>query len=650
MNKLLKSIAFGLMIVTLVVVGVTFKSTKASADCSISMDLKQTMSGADVTCLQTKLAVTPATGYFGNITLAAVKAYQTAHGIPSTGFVGPLTRASLAGTAAPVASATCPAGFTCTSTTPVVAATCPAGFTCTANPGTTTTGSLSGAAGDLTITATTADTDSSVKEGDVATKVLAFKAQAAGSSINVNNVKVSFHNTDLDGSSTRIDRYASEVSVWMGSTKVGSALISDFVKSGTTYSKNISLTGATVAAGVSNKQTFYVAITAVSNIDSNDILTNDWTVSVDSTRWMDGTGMVMSDTTSISRDGTNTNTGVTFDSLASGDLKLTVSKGSMPSAGNVRVSSTTTTSVLMNEFKLKATGSAMTVNSISLALSTPGADTLSEATSEVTIKVLGEQIASNDETLSSDDTYVFTLDNPLEIAAGKTVTFDVYAKVNKISATLLAGENLLVSYATSNVEDSNGDAIAGGNRVGTAQGNTQNFFADGINLEFVSSSNDGAVVHSSTAPATTPDSGTFTIKYKVSNFGDTDLYVNKPTVDSTGTGAGQGNAYSVFKNGTDSAPAAGTYVASTGILSATGATTDDTVDAFFVGANDSRTFTLTVNFALDASDHTNSDGFYHVALNSVNWGTASDDSNTNYYSSNLGDFVTGDVTLSDYAI
>ena len=35
------------------------------------------------------------TGYFGPITLAAVKAYQTAHGISATGFVGPLTIAEL---------------------------------------------------------------------------------------------------------------------------------------------------------------------------------------------------------------------------------------------------------------------------------------------------------------------------------------------------------------------------------------------------------------------------------------------------------------------------------------------------------------------------------------------------------------------------
>lgn len=35
------------------------------------------------------------TGFFGPITLAAVKAFQTANGIPATGYVGPLTRAAL---------------------------------------------------------------------------------------------------------------------------------------------------------------------------------------------------------------------------------------------------------------------------------------------------------------------------------------------------------------------------------------------------------------------------------------------------------------------------------------------------------------------------------------------------------------------------
>lgn len=45
--------------------------------------------------VQRLLGVSPQTGYFGPVTLAAVKTYQRAHGIPTTGVVGPLTWAAL---------------------------------------------------------------------------------------------------------------------------------------------------------------------------------------------------------------------------------------------------------------------------------------------------------------------------------------------------------------------------------------------------------------------------------------------------------------------------------------------------------------------------------------------------------------------------
>ncbi|MCX6716261.1 MAG: peptidoglycan-binding domain-containing protein, partial [Candidatus Taylorbacteria bacterium] len=54
-------------------------------------------------------------GYFGSQTQAAVKLYQAANGVPSTGFVGPLTRAVLNGGAVAAApSSACPAGYVCT--------------------------------------------------------------------------------------------------------------------------------------------------------------------------------------------------------------------------------------------------------------------------------------------------------------------------------------------------------------------------------------------------------------------------------------------------------------------------------------------------------------------------------------------------------
>lgn len=52
------------------------------------------MKNNDVLELQKRLGVIQ-TGLFGTLTFSAVRAYQKAHAIPTTGFVGPLTRANL---------------------------------------------------------------------------------------------------------------------------------------------------------------------------------------------------------------------------------------------------------------------------------------------------------------------------------------------------------------------------------------------------------------------------------------------------------------------------------------------------------------------------------------------------------------------------
>lgn len=90
-------------------------------------------------------------GYFGAQTQSAVRAYQSAHGVPSTGFVGPLTRAALNGgamTSVPTTSS-CPAGYVCTpasgSTAPVTGGSSGTGITTPGVPGimTVTAGPLS---------------------------------------------------------------------------------------------------------------------------------------------------------------------------------------------------------------------------------------------------------------------------------------------------------------------------------------------------------------------------------------------------------------------------------------------------------------------------------------------------------------------------
>jgi peptidoglycan hydrolase-like protein with peptidoglycan-binding domain len=66
-----------------------------------TINLAQGMTSEEVRELQEQLRAAgfftfpTSTGYFGPITLEAVRAFQAANGIPTTGFVGPLTRAEL---------------------------------------------------------------------------------------------------------------------------------------------------------------------------------------------------------------------------------------------------------------------------------------------------------------------------------------------------------------------------------------------------------------------------------------------------------------------------------------------------------------------------------------------------------------------------
>jgi hypothetical protein len=71
-------------------------SAPTTSSYSFAKDLTVGSRGADVTALQNLLGVSPATGYFGSLTKAAVIKYQLSKGIsPAAGYVGAKTRAVL---------------------------------------------------------------------------------------------------------------------------------------------------------------------------------------------------------------------------------------------------------------------------------------------------------------------------------------------------------------------------------------------------------------------------------------------------------------------------------------------------------------------------------------------------------------------------
>ena len=167
--------------------------------------------GADVVALQTWLMTNgqsipaiasgaAAKGYFGSQTKAAVVAYQASHGIPSTGFVGPITRGALNAGGGVAVATSCPVGFTCVANNPV-SVVCPIGYTCTANPGTNTgtnTGtninpgviSTPGVEGSISAVQTNAGMPSAAYEGQTMVPVLAAKVTAKLSDIRIERVKL----------------------------------------------------------------------------------------------------------------------------------------------------------------------------------------------------------------------------------------------------------------------------------------------------------------------------------------------------------------------------------------------------------------------------------------------------------------------------
>lgn len=140
-------------------------SATASAT-TFTKDLTIGSTGADVTALQNVLGVSPATGYFGSITKAAVVAYQKAHGISSTGYFGPLTRASVNSSSAMTTTTT--TTTTTTGTTPVV---------------------NSGVEGTLTVQAGPVP-NSTLYEGQTKVPVLSLRVQAQVSDIAIQRVKL----------------------------------------------------------------------------------------------------------------------------------------------------------------------------------------------------------------------------------------------------------------------------------------------------------------------------------------------------------------------------------------------------------------------------------------------------------------------------
>jgi len=414
----------------------------APATAAFTRNLTVGSTGADVTALQTKLGVTPATGYFGAITKAKVIEYQLANQLPGTGYVGLLTLAKLNAGAVVVAPVT-----PVTPVTPVV--------------------TLNGGAGDLAIDDTNTGVKNTLKEGEENVKVLGLTTEADGSDINVTSIKVTLENASTtDGSSEKLSNYLDAVTVYMGTKKVGSADVSDFSKTSDTpdtFSKTISLSGATITDGEEVK--LYVAVSAVSDIDTDDIAAH-LNLTVNTVRFTDGTGAILSgDLTKVaaqdfSFDSSSVDTGFTMKTSSANPDNATVT---------VEDTEDSLTEELALVFKLDVNDDSEDISitsipvTLTLAAGGDSADSIEDVVDSVTVNIAGSDFTADlttDSVENGSGTAVYTVDidtGDVELSGGDVKDVKVSLNLKGIDGNYAENTTIVASVATDSIDAETAD-------------------------------------------------------------------------------------------------------------------------------------------------------------------------------------------------
>ncbi len=646
-----KSNAFKFLIGTFVFAVALMASSAFAAMDFGTTTLREGSRGEYVKNVQTLVGAIP-DGAFGPMTKAKVATWQSVNGLTADGIFGPMSMAKANGMTTPVTPVTpgslCPNGMTLASNCTVAPGTtttvtlCPNGMTlasnCMSAPGTTgTTGALMGGAGSLqTVDVLSTYSNEDVLEGSNDTKVMGFEFEADnGSDLAIQNVRLEFEMTGTGN--TRMNKYMSNVSVWQGSTKVGSANVSEFSESSDVYSKAINLSNAVIRDGEKSK--FYVSVDALSNIDSNDF-NEDWTVTLESVRFMDATGVVVTDS----------NTGdlgqsvdFSFEDLtSSGDLELKATEGSnSPTAQVVEVDDVSdTTDVLLLEVKLAAKGSDMTVDELEFNITPTGANA-NVIVKEYMLLVDGKEIdsiAAGSIVSTATGTILFTdLEDDFMVKKDGSVTVRLVADINDLEGTFDNGDSILASFTNANfiassVDDKEGDILANGDRSGSVTGEAQTFYNDGIQVSLVSVDNSSVTIDGANN-----DRAELIIKFKVTAIGQNAYIPALATGTSFSTSATatapstvQGVGYGIQYNGV---AADATTVTSTTLTS----TADEETNSFKVDEGSSETFTLKVIVQNDGTPDLS--GSYRAILGGINFGDS--DSAT-------GDFVFTSNLVQDY--
>jgi peptidoglycan hydrolase-like protein with peptidoglycan-binding domain len=470
----------------------TTTTTTTSSSVTFARDLTLGSTGADVTALQTWLISkgfsipAGATGYFGAQTQAAVAAYQAANGItPAAGYFGPITRAKVNGGGSVVV----PGGDD--------------------DSDDDSDGDLNGGAGDLD----DADFVSSlnneeVGEGDDEVEVVGLELTADdGSDLEVTAVRVTLELDAAETGSEDLDDYAETLHLMWNGEEVASEDVEDIDEDDGEWTTTFSIEDGDAVVMADDSGDLTLAVTALSNIDSDDLDNNSWDVSFDMVRYEDAQGATISED-DLGDIGTETRAFEFSSFTQANDVELSIDDTSdSPESGTVEADEDGGDEIVLLVGTLGAEGSDIDLSELPLRITAAGTGNASEIASEFIFRVDGDDIASvdSDECVSGDcdatgtglATYVFD-DMDLTIDEDDEVEFEIVAVTNDIDGDPVAeGDSLTASvtdadFARFEVE-AEGEDLESGDVDGAANGEEITLRTEGLAVDFNEDDSDARV-------------------------------------------------------------------------------------------------------------------------------------------------------------
>ena len=570
-----------------------------------NVDLKYGMTSDEVKKLQTQLKLDPTvypeglvTGYFGPLTLKAVKAFQTKYGItPVSGFVGPLTRAKLN-------------ALYCTPVT---------------SPASTTTTTIASSVSEGTLNVTQNPLPSSgtvtVYGGDTQKEVSAYKIKATNSDIRVKRVMLQFK---LNGDFPWRD--LSAISLWDGSTLLKEIPATSANFNEDEFSKKYTMTfdGLDVLVAKDAEKVISVKVTAVSVPQYKGAITV--IIPALGVRGVDAAGLSVYAPAAALADHT-------FSTATAQAPTISVTAAvDNPLEGNAIADVNNTQRIDLLKLAVKLDNISMTWKGGTISVTQSVANTVSAVELYDGSTLIASATGPGANTTATDCTFgTFTL--PQSAGSTKVLTVKGVIKANPAPNTTVSA-TLPANIGLTGVDGNN---AAQNNGTNSVTGNTIHLFTQAPTIAFVSST--VSVKGSDPSGSHPNDLGDTAITFSVKANGG-DIYIPQ---NGNGTAINGMIAKLALKPAGSTSTTTTTWTCAYPAIASGSKTNPATTQLFRI--SNGETANCTISTLVTNTGRTA--GYYRVALESFKWATSTDDTIINTYNYGLDAIQTSDFYLGN---